>query len=73
MRLYWVAKVIHRKFNRHIKVNLSSLVLTLEGSDYEQSGERNPSQQMEFLGMYEGTSKSFHTLFFKISLFMLQT
>ena len=43
MRLYSVANVIIRKFNQHNQVNFPPLVLKLKGSDYQQSGERNPS------------------------------
>jgi hypothetical protein len=43
MRFYSVAKVITSKFNQEKRANPSTLVLTLQGSDYQQSAERNLS------------------------------
>jgi len=53
MRLYSVANIIIRKFNQQNQVNPSPLVLTLYGIDYQQSGKRNLSDQMEFLGNFK--------------------
>ena len=50
MNLYSAAKVITRKLNRHNQINPLPLVLPFQRSDYQQSGERNPSDQMAFVG-----------------------
>jgi hypothetical protein len=52
MHFHLVANVIIHKFNKENQVNPSPLALTLKGTDYQQRGKRNPSNQMVFLGKF---------------------
>jgi hypothetical protein len=52
MCFYSVAKEITRKFNQQKQANPSTLEVILQGSDYQQSAERNLSDQVAFLGKF---------------------
>jgi len=44
--------IIISKFKKENQINPSPIVLTEQGSEYQQSEERIPSYQMVFLGIF---------------------